>query len=292
MTHSKHIIIFVTMLIAFGLTVKAQSSTRTPSEGALVAYTCNGVSVGAGYSFYITANADGSGRYDDGLTGEFDIINATGTVGGDGLASTPIQWNIGASQHIYYLWMEATIAGGCSNNINIQITPQPGFDLLSENVPVGNTTSCPSLSESDGFNSLASAYDAGSTKLRFKVKREFGNDNTSTPAPGDTYNWSFIPVLMVDPNIAGLSNIIISIEGTNSGVITADAGNRYTVNGFDDEVIVNVSIENAPGTIRDVTLQITLGAESTTNLSDSNPLNNNATHTITVMPLIEGMGGV
>jgi len=191
------------------------------------------------------------------------------------------------------LWMEATLPGGCSNHINIQITPQAShFDLSAENVPVGNTTSCPSVSETDGFNPLASAYNAGSTTLHFKVKRENGTDNTGTPAPGDTYDWSFIPQLVVDPAIAGLSNAIISIEGTTSGVITADAGNRYTVSGFDDEVIVTVSVQNAPGTIRNVMLQVTLGAEDTTNLSDSNPANDNATHTITVMPVIDGIGGV
>lgn len=257
-------------------------------------YTVNGLQEGVNYAYYITANVDGTGLYDDGATGEFDFITSpTGTLGvGDNAASVDIKWNIGASLHIYQLWLEVTIPGGCSNKIRAQVAPQIGFDLLSENMPVGNTTSCPAISESDGFNPLATAYNAGSSTLRFKVKREFGNDNTGTPAPGDTYDWSFIPVLVVDPNLLGLSNVIISIEGTTSGVITADAGNRYTVNGFDDEVIVTVSIENAPGTIRDVTLQVTLGVESTTNLSDSNPSNNNVTHTIHVMPLIGGMGGV
>jgi hypothetical protein len=292
MTKFKHIIIFVLLLLTVGLTVNAQSTPRRPFEGSVHDYTCNGISVGANYNFYMTAYADGSGRFDDGLTGEFDINNATGVVGGDGLASTPIQWNNGASSHIYYLWLEATIPGGCSNYINIQIVPQANhFDLLSENVPVTNTRSCPAISESDGFNPLSSAYDAGTTTLHFVVKRKYGTDNVSTPTEGDTYSWSFIPQLLVDPAILGLSNVIISIEGIYSGVITA-VGNRYTVGGSDDEVAVTVSIQNAPGTIRDVTLQVTLGVENITNLSDSDPSNDNATHTIQIMPVIDGMGGV
>jgi hypothetical protein len=293
MTHFKHIIILVSALLAFGLTANAQSTSRYPYEGSMHTYTCNGISVGAGYQFYITASANGNGVYDDGLTGEFDIKNAKGTVGSDGLATTDIQWNNGASQHIYYLWLEATAPGGCSNYIQIQITPLANqFDILSENVPVTNTRSCPAVTESDGFNALTTAYDAGKTTLRFLVKREYGTENKLTPETGDTYNWSFIPLLVVDPDIVGLSNVIISIEGSTSGVLTADADNRYMVSGFDNEVLVTVSIQNAPGTIRDVTLQITRQGESNTNLSDSDPSNDNVTHTIQVMPLIEGMSGV
>jgi len=290
---TKHIIILVITLATLGLTANAQSTATRPYEGALQTYTCNGISVGAGYTFYMAANANGSGIYDDGLTGEFDIVSATGTVGDDGLASTPIQWNNGASTHIYYLFLQATFPGGCSNHISIQITPQVNqFDLLSENIPVTNTRSCPALSESDGFNPLASTYNAGKTTLHFVVKREYGTDNKLTAALGDTYDWSFIPQLVVDPNLLGLSNVIISIEGTSSGVIMADVDNRYTVKGFDNEVDVTVSIENAPGTIRDVTLQVTMGAENNSNLSDSDPSNNNVQHTIQIMPVIGGMGGV
>jgi hypothetical protein len=293
MTQYKHIIVLVLLLLTLGFSAKAQGTPRFPNVGTTQTYTVNGIAGGVSYEFYITASIGGV-RLDDSATGEFDFIGSpSGTFGvGDNAASAQIAWNIGASEHIYYVCLQVTGSTGCSNSINLEVSPQPGFDLLSENVPVGNTTSCPAISESDGFNPLATAYNAGSSKLLFKVKREFGTDNTGTPATGDTYDWSFIPVLEVDPTILGLSNIIISIEGTNSGVITADAGNRYTVNGFDDEVIVTVSIDNAPGTIRDVTMQVTLGVESTTNLSDSNPSNNNVTHTIHVMPLIGGMGGV
>jgi hypothetical protein len=280
MTQLKHIIILVITLLALGLTAKAQSTARQPYDGAMHTYTCNGISVGAAYTFYMAAHADGSGIYDDGLTGEFDILNATGVVGGDGLASTQIQWNNGASQHIYYLWLEATIPGGCSNNIHIQITPQPNhFDLLSENVPVTNTRSCPATASTDGFNSNSELYSAGSTMLQFNVVRH-----------GGTRDWSFIPVLSVDPDLS-LGKVIITIRGNNSGVVSAVA-NRYAINGLDNEVLVTVSIENSPGNTRDVKLQVTDQKESSTNLSDSDPANDAVIHTIEVMPLINGMGGV
>jgi hypothetical protein len=292
MNHLKHIIIIVITLIVIGLTAKAQNTDRQPYEGALHTYTCDGISVGAVYTFYMAAHSDGSGVYDDGLTGEFDIIKANGTVGDDGLASTPIQWNLGASAHVYYLFLEASIPGGCSNQISIQITPQVNqFDMLSENVPVSNTKSCPAVTSDDGFNPLASAYDAGFTKLEFNIVRKNGTDNKLTASTGGTYNWSFIPVLSVDPDL-NLGKVIISIQGTNSGMVTADANNRYTINGLDNEVLVTVSIENAPGNTRDVKLQVTGQREEITNLSDSNPANDAVIHTIEVMPVINGMGGV
>jgi len=282
MTQFEHIIIPVLLLLALGQAANAQSTARQPYEGALHTYTCNGISVGAGYDFYITANADGSGRLDDGLTGEFDIINAKGIVGDDGLASTPIQWNTGASAHKYYVWLEATAPqGGCSNRINIQISPQINrFDLLSENIPVDNTTSCPAVASTDGFNPLASAYDAGSTTLKFIVRRING-----------TYNWSFVPVLSVDPSLnTGVS--IVSIVGVNSGRLVADANSLYTVNGTDKEVTVTVAVKNVPGAMQDVKLLIKNQIESNTNLPDSNSANDTVNHRIEVMPIIEGLNGV
>jgi hypothetical protein len=190
------------------------------------------------------------------------------------------------------VWLQVTGSSGCSNYRNVEVIPQVNnFDLMSENVPVDNSISCPSVSESDGFNPLASAYNAGSTTLHFIVRRQNGTMNNSTPAPGDTYDWSFIPKLEVDPAILGLSNVIISIEGATSGVIAA-VDNRYTVSGFDNEVNVTVRIDNAPGTIREVMLQVNYGVESVTNLSDSDPSNDNVVHIIQVMPVIDGMGGV
>jgi hypothetical protein len=293
MSQFKHIIISVLLLLAFGQAAQAQSTARQPFEGAMHTYAWNGVSVGAGYDFYITANADGSGRYDDGLTGEFDIISAKGIVGSDGLASTPIQWNSGASAHIYYVWLEATDSqGGCSNRINIQISPQINkFDLMSENIPVDNTTSCPAVASTDGFNPLAPAYDAGSTTLKFIVRRINGTDNKLTAQAGDTYNWSFEPVLSVDPSLnTGIS--IVSIVGVNSGRLVADANSLYTVNGTDQEVTVTVAVKNVPGALQDIKLMIKNQLENNTNLPDSNLANDTVNHRIEVMPIIEGLNGV
>ena len=286
MTRSKHTIIFVFLLLAFGLTAKAQSSARFPFEGAIHSYTCDGITPGAGYEFYLAANIDGSGRLDDALTGEFDFLDsATGIVDTDGLASINIQWNNGAAANIYYLWLEATIPDGCSNNIRLEIAPQiNAFDLLSENIPVTNTISCPVADAGNGFNPMAESYSAGATTLQFKVRRENGTLNPAIA--GSTYDWSFIPQLTVDPDLAGKINVIVTVEEATL------SGSRYTVNGQYDEVLVTVSIENAPGFDLDVTLLVTGQQESNTNLTDSTPENDGVTHRIQVMPLIDGMGGV
>lgn len=292
MFQSKHIIILLLIAAGFSPTAKAQSTARQPYEGALHAYTCNGISVGAGYEYYITANADGSGRYDDGLTSEFDIINSKGKVGGDGLASTPIQWNKGASAHIYYVWLEAIDPGGCSNRINIQISPQINkFDLLSENIPVDNTMSCPAVASTDGFNPLAAAYDAGTTTLKFIVRRVNGTDNKLTAQVGDTYNWSFEPALSVDPAY-NLGISIVSIVGVNSGKLVADVNNLYSVTGTDNEVTVTVAIRNVPGISQDVKLIIKNQGESNTRLPDSNLANDAVKHRIEVLPVIDSLQGV
>jgi hypothetical protein len=292
MSHLKHIIILVLLAVGFSPTALAQSTALRPYEGALHTYACNGISVGATFEFYMTANADGSGRYDDGLTSEFDIINSNGVVSGDGLASTQIQWNIGASAHIYYVWLEATITGGCSNRISLQISPQASqFDLMSENIPADHTVSCPSVSSSDGFNVLASAYDAGSTTLQFKIRRINGTENKSTALEGDTYDWSFEPVLSVNPDW-NLGISILSVEGVSSGTLTANAESIYTVSGTDNEVTVTVAIKNLPGTVQDIKLKIQNQNESQSNLKDSNPDNDMVTHRIEIMPVIEGINGV
>lgn len=280
------------LLLAFGQAARAQSTARQPYEGALHTYTCNGITAGAGFEFYLTANADGSGRYDDGLTGEFEILNSKGIVRGDGLASTPIQWNKGASAHIYYVWLEASISGGCANRISIQISPQANhFDLLSENIPVDNTMSCPAVASTDGFNPLASAYDAGTTMLKFIVRRVNGTDNKLTAQAGDSYDWFFEPVLSVEPALnSGIS--VVSIVGVNSGKLTANANNLYTVNGTDNEVTVTVAIRNVPGTSQDVKLTIRNQGESRSNLPDSNSANNTVKHRIEVLPVINSLQGV
>ena len=295
MNQPKQFIILVLVLLALGLTANAQSSALHPYEGATHTYLWGGLAQGLDYNFYITANADGSNLLNDDLTGEFEFINndETGTVGVDGKASTQIAWYNGASLNIYYVWLQVTSpTSGCSNYRYVEVSPQANqFDLLSENVPVDNTISCPAANTADGFNPDAGSYAAGYTTLQFKVSRENGTDNKLTALAGDTYDWSFIPQLVVDPDL-GLTNVIITIEGANSGVVLADASNRYTINGLDDEVTVTVSIENAPGYDLDVNFAVTDQKEHNSNLSDSDPTNDNVTHTIQVMPIIDGMGGV
>lgn len=271
------------MLTASVLAAKAQSTALHPYEGATHSYTFSGMPGGLDYSFYITANTDGTGLYDDGATGEFDFKTvSSGSIGvGENAATVDIGWNNGASLHNYYLWIELTIPGGCSNRRYIQVSPQVNdFDLLSENIPVTNTRSCPSINTADGFNPVASSYEAGYTTLEFLVKKEYSNRN-----------WSFIPSLAVNPDLT-LGKYIISVSGTNSGVIVPDGDSRYTVLASDNDVKVTVSIENAPGYTRDVTLQITGQREEQTNLPDGDPSNDKATHTIEVIPVIGGMGGV
>ena len=168
MTLLKHIITLVLMLLAFGLGAKAQSTALNPYEGATHTYTWNGLSQGLDYDFYITANADGSGLLDDDLTGEFDIISKTGSVGADGKAFTDISWHNGAAANVYYFWLQATIPGGCSNQRSVKISPQYNtFDLLSENIPVSNTISCPATDVASGFNpTTASTVNNGATILQ------------------------------------------------------------------------------------------------------------------------------
>jgi len=292
MSQSKHFIILVIVLFAFGQAARSQSTAVRPFEGALHTYTCNGISVGAGFQFYITANADGSGRYDDGLTGEFDILNSTGIVGGDGLAVSLIQWNNGAAAHIYYVWLEATIQGGCSNQISLQISPQINkFDLMSENIPVDNTVSCPAVDATDGFNPLASAYDAGTTTLKFIVRRVNGTENKQTALVNDTYDWSFEPVLSVEPAF-NVDISIVSIVGNTSGKLVADAGKLFTVKGTDNEVTVTVAVKNIQGISQDVKLMIKNQGESNTKLPDSVSGNDAVKHRIEVLPVINSLQGV
>lgn len=288
MSHSKHIIVTL-LLLTFGFAANAQSSARYPYEGATHTYQWNGMVPGTGYEFYITAHADGTGLYDDGSTGEFDFLTSpTGTIGaGESAASIQIGWNSGASLNIYYVWIQATGTNGCSNYRYVEVVPQVNaFDLLSENVPMDNTESCPATDSDDGFNPVQPGYFAGATTLEFLVKRVNGT--------GDTYNWSFIPTLEVDPGM-GLTSSIESItfkDGAVSTEITPDIDGRYTVNGLYNEVTVTVLVENGPGYDRDVTLAVTQQSEERTNLSDSEPSNDEVTHTILVMPIIDGMGGI
>jgi hypothetical protein len=151
--------------------------------------------------------------------------------------------------------------------------------------------SCPAVASTDGFNPLAAAYDAGTTTLKFIVRRVNGTDNKLTAQAGDTYDWSFQPVLSVDPVFSqGIS--IVSIVGVNSGKLVADVNNLYTVTGTDNEVTVTVAVKNVPGTSQDVKLTIQNQSESRTNLPDSNLVNDAVKHRIEVLPVIDSLQGV
>jgi hypothetical protein len=294
MTYLKHIIIAVLLAAGFSPTANAQSSALYPFEGATHTYQWIGLQSGDDYEFYLTADASGSVVLDDGANGQFDFIgNRTGKVGaGVSTASVPIRWNTGASASAYYLWFKVTAPGGCSNSTYIGVQPQlNAFDLLSENIPVDNTMSCPAVASTDGFNPLAPGYDAGTTMLKFIVRRVNGTDNKFTAQTGDTYDWSFQPVLSVDPAYnQGIS--IVSIVGVNSGKLGADVNNLYSVTGTDNEVTVTVAVKNVPGTSQDVKLMINNQGESRTNLPDSNSANDSVKHRIEVLPVIESLQGV
>jgi hypothetical protein len=294
MTHIKHIIVSVLWIAGLSQAVYAQSTALSPFEGATHTYQWRGLQSGDDYRFYFTADATGSVVLDDIASGEFDfVLSPMGKIGaGSSTASVPIHWNKGASMHTYYLWFEVSAPGGCTNKIFVGITPQINmFDLLSENIPVDNTMSCPAVASTDGFNPLALGYDAGTTMLKFIVRRVNGTDNKSTVQTDDTYDWSFQPVLSVDPVFnQGIS--IVSIVGVNSGKLVADVNNLYSVTGTDNEVTVTVAVKNVPGTSQDVKLMIKNQGESRTNLPDSNSANDAVKHRIEVMPLIESLQGV
>jgi hypothetical protein len=142
---------------------EAQHSAIAPLEGGVYDYSCNGISVGAEYNFYVAANADGSGSFDDGLTGEFDFIgDVTGTIGSDGLATTQILWNEGASLNMYNVWLEVTIEG-CSNEIRLEVNPQQNnrtaeFDLTA-------STECFNASDNSFELVLITANNSGQPLL-------------------------------------------------------------------------------------------------------------------------------
>lgn len=294
MTHLKNIILSVFGFAGLGLAAHAQSSALTPFEGATHTYQWNGLQSGDGYRFYLTADATGNAVLDDIATVEFDfILSPTGTIGaGLSTALVPIQWNKGASLHSYYLWFEVSSQNGCSNKTFVRISPQINqFDLLSENIPVDNTVSCPAVASTDGFNPLAPVYDAGTTTLKFIVRRVNGTDNKLTAQVGDTYDWRFEPVLSVDP-VTNTGISIVSVVGVNSGNLVPDSNRLYTVNGTDNEVTVTVAVKNVPGTSQDIQLMIKNQGEIRTNLPDSQNSNDTVKHRIEVMPLIEDLNGV
>ena len=294
MSRIRHVIISVLWIAGLSLAVRAQSMALYPFEGATHTYQWGGLKGGDYYRFYITADASGRVVLDDIASGEFDYISSTaGKIdAASSTASVPIRWNKGASLQTYYLWFEVSSSGGCLNKIHTRIAPTINqFDLLSENIPVDNTVSCPAVASADGFNPLASAYDAGTTMLKFIVRRVNGTDNKLTAQTGDTFDWSFQPVLSVDPAFSqGIS--IVSIVGVHSGKLVADVNNLYSVAGSDNEVTVTVAVKNVPGTSQDVKLTIKNQIENQSNLPDSNSANDTVKHRIEVLPVIDTLNGV
>jgi len=280
MTHSKTIFVVVLVLWAYGFSAKAQSLPAQPYEGATHTYVVNGLSPGVEYSFFMASQAEGEGILDDGSTYEFDFLGETyGTVAeGHNAAALPVKWNSGAAQHLFYLGITISNPGGCSVRRYLRITPQlNAFDLLSENIPVDNTQSCPAVADTDGFNALASEYSAGTTTLKFKVRREGGNRG-----------WSFEPVVTIDPSW-NLDVAIVSVTGANAGDLVANASNLYTVPSSDDEVIVTLLVKNYEGTEQIVSLEIRNQKEEQTLLKDSDNTNDRVQHRITVMPVISDL---
>jgi len=285
MTHLKSISLILFCVLAVSWTASAQSTARQPYEGATHSYTWNGLAEGLEYEFYLTANREESNPLDDGSTFEFDFLETpNGTVGSEGRASVPIIWNNGAALNQYRLWFQAKIPGGCSNYRFVVITPQPNaFDVLSANIPVDNTESCPAVSAADGFNPvMGEAYSLGLTQLAFKVSRE-----------GGARNWSFKPELTSNPKNEELFVVsLVVTAGNQTETLTADANGLYTVPAVYSEVIVSVSVANIAGNDQVITLTATEQIEEGTQLRDNNPTNDAVQHTITVMPLIQGMEGV
>jgi hypothetical protein len=152
-----------------------------------------------------------------------------------------------------------------------------GFDLLSENIPVDNTQSCPATTALDGFNPLAGEYNAGTTLINFKVRRE-----------GGTLGWMFEPVVTINPEW-NIDVAVVSVTAPNAGVLTADASKSYTVPAIDNEVIVAVAVRNYEGTEQVITLEVRNQQEEQTLLGDSNPSNDKVQHRITVIPVISDL---
>jgi hypothetical protein len=279
MTHYKAIIVLLTASCAFVVAAKAQSLPTHPYEGAIHTYTVNGLTPGCGYSFFMAAQADGTGLLDDGSTFEFDFLGETsGTVApGESSVAVSVLWNNGAAQHLYYLGFTISNPEGCSVSRYLIVTPQPNaFDLLSENIPVDNTESCPATTDADGFNAHAGEYSAGNTTLQFKIRRE-----------GGSRDWSFEPTLGIDPSW-NLEASIVSISAENSALV-ADNSGRYTVSAHYSEVLVTVMVKNYAGTEQVVTLGVRNQREENTQLTDSNPINDQVQHRITVMPVISDL---
>ncbi|MCF8357315.1 MAG: hypothetical protein K9H26_01065 [Prolixibacteraceae bacterium] len=277
MTRIIRLTFLITALCAFAVMAKAQSSPALPYEGAVHTYVVNGLAPGTQYAFYMASAPHGSSVLNDGSVVEFDFLGeTTGTVSpGESTAALSVLWNEGAAAHLFYLGIDVTHPDGCSVSRYLRIVPQVNrFDLLSENLPVDNTESCPAIGATDGFNPLATEYSAGTTTLQFKVRRE-----------GSNRGWSFEPVISIDPSW-NLDVDVVSVVAPVTGTLIADASNIYNVPATDSEVIVNVAVRNYEGTEQVVTLTIRNQEEEHTRLNDSNAENDRVEHRIMVMPVI------
>lgn len=281
MKRSFRIIIIGILMLALSPKVQGQSTALEPYEGSEHSYGWNGLHNGDSYAFYFTADTEGATLLNDNDVSEFNFITSTTGTVANNKASVSIAWDYGAAANIYYLWIEVSATSGCSNYRYVRVTPKVNsFDLLSENVPVENTVSCPAVSSADGFNPLVAEHDVGTTTLQFKIRREGGNRN-----------WSFEPKLSINPDW-NVDVAILSLASASAGNLTADASGLYTVPGIDNEVLVTVVVKNYAGTEQIVSLEVTRQIEDKTNLGDSNSENDKVTHRITVMPVIDGIEGV
>jgi hypothetical protein len=277
MTLLKKKIVFIGMFCVLAIWVGAQSTPTHPYEGATHTYVLNGLTPGVEYDFFITSNADGNRVLDPELVNEFDFLTrSNGKVElNESTAQLSLKWHYGASYRTYYLWVTLMPPSGCSISRSLEILPQPNrFDLLSENIPVDNSESCPAISKADGFNPMADEYSAGTSMVKFKVRCEGGNRA-----------WSFEPEVIVEPDW-NVDVAVVNIVAVNAGVIDADEANIYTVPATDDEVIVTVAVRNYEGTEQIVSMKVKNQQEENTLLGDSNHENDNVQHRITVMPVI------
>jgi hypothetical protein len=280
MTLLKKKIEILVVFCVLALWAGAQSTPTHPYEGATHTYVLNGLSPGVEYVFFMTSHADGNEVLDERATLEFDFLTCPeGTVKtGERKAELPVKWYHGASMRAFYLWVTLIPKSGCSTSRCIEILPQPNaFDLISENIPVDNTESCPAITKADGFNPLADEYSAGTSTVKFKVRREGGNRD-----------WSFEPNVFIDPTW-NVDVAIVHMVAVNAGVIESDESGIYTVPATDDEVIVTIAVRNYEDTEQIVSLVIKKQQEAKTLLGDSNHNNDHVRHRITVMPMIPNL---
>jgi hypothetical protein len=273
----KNTIVFAVILCAFSLTAQAQSTPAKPYEGASHTYVVDGLTSGVEYTFFMASSANESDVLDDVSVSEFDFLGTQSGIvePGQSAAALPVLWNFGAADHIYYLWIKLQNPDGCSTSRYLRIVPQQNmFDLLSENIPVDNTESCPSIEEESGFNPMFSEFNAGTTTIKFKVRRE-----------GGTRGWMFEPHVSMNPSW-NVDTEIVSVKAVNAGVLTANEANIYTVPASDSEVVVTVAVRNYEGTEQLVSLEIRKQKEEQTLLFDANPDNDKVEHRISVMPVI------